>query len=101
MFVSFFFEIRLHYSARLEKIVPEASFCSHNLPRNFLLVASKTVRVTTKSKQQAKVKLEAHITARQLAAQLSITMFPQFSRATIFNKVNQLKKWHTFQATWK
>ena len=39
-----------------------------------------------KSKQQAKVKLGALIIAGQLTAQLFISMFQQFSRATIYNK---------------
>ena len=45
-----------------------------------------------KSKQQAKLKLEAHITAGQLTAPVLISMFPQFSRATIYNKINHFKK---------
>ena len=45
-----------------------------------------------KSKQQAKLKLEAHITAGQLTAAVLISMFPQFSRATIHNKINHFKK---------
>ena len=45
-----------------------------------------------KSKQQAKLKLEAHITADQLTAPVLISMFPQFSRATIYNKINHFKK---------
>ena len=64
----------------------------HIFPRNFLLLASKTVCVTRKSEHQANVKLEADITAGQLTAQLLNTMFPQFSRATIYNKINRFKK---------
>ena len=45
-----------------------------------------------KSKQQAKLKPEAHITAGQLTAPVLISMFPQFSRATIYNKINHFKK---------
>ena len=45
-----------------------------------------------KSEQQAKVKLEAHITAGKQTAHLLNTMFPQFSRATIYKKSTTSRK---------
>ena len=45
-----------------------------------------------KSKQQAKLKLEAHITAGELTAPVLMSMFPQFSSATIYNKINHFEK---------
>ena len=54
--------------------------------------AKRPSNLTMKSKQQTKLKLEAHITAGQLTAPVLMSMFPQFSRDTIYNKSNHFKK---------
>ena len=48
-----------------------------------------------KTKRQARVTLEAHYTAGQITAQLLVTIFPQFIRATVYNKFNHFKKFGT------
>ena len=62
--------------------------------RQFLTCCFENCMCNLKSKQ-AIVKVETHITAGQLTAQILTTMFPQISGATIYLKTNHFKKFGT------